>query len=804
MPPGHPGAGLVVCRRPILERKKKERNMLNNNSPYIFPLLLAALVSLIIAFYTWRRRTAPGALAFGVVTLAMTEWSLANAFQWASAGQEAQLFWARTRFLGAELVVAAFLVFALQYAGRQEWFNRRTALLLLIVPVPILLLLWTNDSHHLFWSTVNFDDSGSFNMLSFTFGPVFWVHTAYDYLLLTLGVLTLTQVFLRSPWLYRRQVAALLIGTLLPWVANMIYIFGLSPIPELDLTPFGFTVGGLVMAWGFFRFGLFEIVPAARQAVIEEMYDAIVVLDEQDHVVDVNPAAERIIGHKATEVVGLTGAEMLRRWSHLVEKYRHVAELASEEIVVDREDGQRHYNLRISPLIRKGRRTGRLIMLQDITDQRKAEKELRHSQEKTLTILENLEDAYFEADLAGNLTYVNEAFAVGIGYSRDEILGRNYRHFTDPGQVRTIFEVFNTVYRTGQPNIAMEYALLRRDGSKGIGEASVSLVRNEGGEPVGFRGIIRDVTDRRRAEEAIRQAREAAERELEIGRRIQAGFLPDVLPEVAGWEIGYFFQSARVVAGDFYDAFTLSRGKRVALVMADVCDKGVGAALFMALFRSLIRAFAFQHYSTSLLDLITNDDSLAALGRAGKKRTALPTTGTTALKEAIALTNNYIAQHHGHTNMFATLFFGVLDPGSGALTYINGGHEPPLIIGRNGVKARLEPTGPAVGMLPDMEYEMQETILEPGDTLLAFTDGVTEARNVRGAFFSEEQLLAIAAGQHDSVAGLLDQISSQLHGHMAGTEQSDDIAMLAIRRTSDTPTPSPRPERKIANLLEQL
>ncbi|MCI0394439.1 MAG: hypothetical protein L0322_05825, partial [Chloroflexi bacterium] len=271
MPPGHPGAGLVVCRRPILERKKKERNMLNNNSPYIFPLLLAALVSLIIAFYTWRRRTAPGALAFGVVTLAMTEWSLANAFQWASAGQEAQLFWARTRFLGAELVVAAFLVFALQYAGRQEWFNRRTALLLLIVPVPILLLLWTNDSHHLFWSTVNFDDSGSFNMLSFTFGPVFWVHTAYDYLLLTLGVLTLTQVFLRSPWLYRRQVAALLIGTLLPWVANMIYIFGLSPIPELDLTPFGFTVGGLVMAWGFFRFGLFEIVPAARQAVIEDM-----------------------------------------------------------------------------------------------------------------------------------------------------------------------------------------------------------------------------------------------------------------------------------------------------------------------------------------------------------------------------------------------------------------------------------------------------------------------------------------------------------------------------------------------------
>jgi phosphoserine phosphatase RsbU/P len=270
----------------------------------------------------------------------------------------------------------------------------------------------------------------------------------------------------------------------------------------------------------------------------------------------------------------------------------------------------------------------------------------------------------------------------------------------------------------------------------------------------------------------------AVNKELEIGRLIQQSFLPQQLPHFAGWEIATHFRSAREVAGDFYDAFTLSHGKRLALVLGDVCGKGVGAALFMALFRSLIRAYSEQHYSTSLLDVITADVPAGQRGRRG----ALPGAGISTLREAVVLTNNYIAHHHGDTNMFATLFFGVLDPATGALAYINGGHEPPLVIGPSGVRSQLEPTGPAVGMLPDMTFTVAQAQLEPGDILLAFTDGVTEARDGGGRYFGDTRLNDILAAPPPALTALLARIEQELQQHTARQPQADDITLLAVRR----------------------
>jgi len=118
-------------------------------------------------------------------------------------------------------------------------------------------------------------------------------------------------------------------------------------------------------------------------------------------------------------------------------------------------------------------------------------------------------------------------------------------------------------------------------------------------------------------------------------------------------------------------------------------------------------------------------------GSSARKRLA-PQTGTVALKNAMDLTNEYMLRNHGDTNMFATTFFAVLDPATGQLNYINGGHNPPVVIGPNGIKDRLKPTGPAPGMLPDVDYRIGQTQLDPGDILFTFTDGVTDARNPLG------------------------------------------------------------------------
>lgn len=278
------------------------------------------------------------------------------------------------------------------------------------------------------------------------------------------------------------------------------------------------------------------------------------------------------------------------------------------------------------------------------------------------------------------------------------------------------------------------------------------------------------------------QAESRLERELQIGREIQAGFLPEVMPKVRGWEIAAFFEPARQVAGDFYDTFMIGRN-RVGVVIADVTDKGVGAALFMALFRSLLRAFAQQNYSSSALDVLVGDRPSTMSDTGVVDRRAAMTAGSAALQNAILLTNNYIATNHGDSNMFATVFFGILNPVGGALTYINAGHNPPMLVSPEGeIKAMLEPTGPAVGLLPDMEFKMEQMVFEVGDLLVSFTDGLPEAKNPNGEFYTEERLISFMKEAGGSAAEIVKRIEDDVRGHIADADQFDDLTMLVVRR----------------------
>jgi phosphoserine phosphatase RsbU/P len=273
--------------------------------------------------------------------------------------------------------------------------------------------------------------------------------------------------------------------------------------------------------------------------------------------------------------------------------------------------------------------------------------------------------------------------------------------------------------------------------------------------PVVLRARVTATLEKKRLEDRERLRTREMEKELEIGRRIQTDFLPESLPQPPGWQIASAFHPARQVSGDFYDAFALGDG-RVALVLADVCDKGVGAALFMALVRSLLRSQA----------------ELLAGGAPA----------LSAARSIVALTNDYIARTHGRSNMFATVFLGLLDPATGELAWVNGGHEPPVLRRASGALERLPPTGPAVGALPDMAFEARSARLEPGDLLLAFTDGVTEARSPSGPLYGEERLLRLLAPPPETAAELLSTIVAAVREHEAGAEPGDDLTMLAVRR----------------------
>ena len=271
---------------------------------------------------------------------------------------------------------------------------------------------------------------------------------------------------------------------------------------------------------------------------------------------------------------------------------------------------------------------------------------------------------------------------------------------------------------------------------------------------------------------------EALDEELEKGRQIQRDFLPQHIPEPPNWDISTYFAPAKQVSGDFYDVFALP-GDNLGVVIADVADKGVGSALYMALIRSLIRVFSGHISLHGFANFSINN------GVVESATEQCATTDQLNALTAVKLTNDYIAHEHAKEGMFATLFFGVINPLNGVLAYINGGHEPLIIVDSSShIKMRLNPTGPAVGMMVDMKFEVQQVQIEPGDLLIGYTDGVIEALAPNGDFFTRKRLLSIIEQATASASDLVKRIKTSVSTHVHNAPPSDDITLLAVRRLS--------------------
>lgn len=259
----------------------------------------------------------------------------------------------------------------------------------------------------------------------------------------------------------------------------------------------------------------------------------------------------------------------------------------------------------------------------------------------------------------------------------------------------------------------------------------------------------------------------ALDAEIEKAKKIQQQFLPSALPQLPGWDIAATFHPARRVSGDFYDAFMLP-GKRLCVVIGDVCDKGVGSALFMALIRSLIR-------------VLSGKSSIEGLSAGAAEHRGVDLESMTAFN-AVTGTNDYIAGEHGEGGMFASLFVGVLNPASGRLAYVNAGHEPALIITDAKVRHQLVATGPVVGAMPNSNFKVEKAVIHPGDTLLGYTDGVTEALSPEQAPFGRDRFRALVCRPEAAASSLVEGIRGELFAHIRGAAQHDDITLIAVHR----------------------
>jgi serine phosphatase RsbU (regulator of sigma subunit)/DNA-binding CsgD family transcriptional regulator len=241
--------------------------------------------------------------------------------------------------------------------------------------------------------------------------------------------------------------------------------------------------------------------------------------------------------------------------------------------------------------------------------------------------------------------------------------------------------------------------------------------------------------------------------ELALAGEIQASFLPGGVPDVPGWHIIATLVPARETAGDFYDFIPLPNG-RLGLLVADVAGKGLGAALYMALSRTLVRTYAAEYHTR-------------------------PDRVLTAVNDRILMDTR--------ASLFVTVFYGILDPVSGTLTYCNAGHNPPYVLNvkGGGSAQELGTTGIPLGIEEDLTWQQGAVSLAPGDVLVLYTDGITDAQDRQAVFFGEQRLLEIAqANLGRSARDILDVLIAEIQGFVDGAPQFDDITLMVVVRDS--------------------
>jgi PAS domain S-box-containing protein len=338
-------------------------------SPYILPLIAAALVSAVVAVYSWMRRSANGAYVVFLTALAIFVWTVGYSLEIAGRDLDTKYFWGVIQYIGIAFAPYGWLVFSIVYGRQVGTSSRRYMIAAAFIPFVTVLLALTTKWHGLIWSEYHITRLGDFSAISPSYGPWFWVHLAYSYVALLAGTVLLVRVLLRrQQGMYRGQIFALLIAVLAPWLGNALYITGNSPIPHLDLTPFAFTITIASVAWAILGFHLVDIAPLARDIVMDAMREGMIVLDVRGNIVDINNAAARMIGVPAANAIGKTAEDVFHPWSHLVERFRNVME-AKDEIAVGMGEAKRSYEVRLSPLRdQQGQLAGRIIMLRAMDD----------------------------------------------------------------------------------------------------------------------------------------------------------------------------------------------------------------------------------------------------------------------------------------------------------------------------------------------------------------------------------------------------------------------------------------------------
>ncbi|HDD24267.1 MAG TPA: GAF domain-containing protein [Chloroflexi bacterium] len=345
---------------------------------YVTLLFISAIILTGLGIYSLRYTNVTR--IFAILMIASAFWAIGDGIRLSVSAEAAKFLWAKIRYFGIVLVPTSAFIFVMRYTGRDRWLTPPVFALLFLEPLLILIAVWTNDWHHLYWREFWVEPvAGGMTVWHSVHGPVHLFHVVYSYVLIGVSGIGLVLEFV-SLQASRVQIGILSLATLLPFVGNVLSTLELVTFP-VDLTPISFLLTGLVVSLGISRFQLFDLIPVARNAVIDSMHGAVIVLSLHDTVIDANQAAQQLAGLSLQKIVGLPISQVIPAWPDWKAHYSDVGETYMEVTLETDSGGKktwRTYDLHISPLNdNRGQICGRLAVLYDVTARKRAEEGMR-------------------------------------------------------------------------------------------------------------------------------------------------------------------------------------------------------------------------------------------------------------------------------------------------------------------------------------------------------------------------------------------------------------------------------------------
>lgn len=387
-------------------------------SPLFVLLLLGACLGISTFFFLFRFRKTPGVKYWLGWQVAATIWAFTYAFEYAATDLETKIMWSKFSYFGIVYGPVSFLFFSLAFSSKFKYLKRKYVISVFAFASLFIIFPFTNDLHHLHWRSYSINPET--NATDYVYGPLFWIMDFFAYVALIIGIVNIFMLYFRLSEYYKSQIAILFISSLLPPIGNLIYVFHINPLPGFDWTPFTFLITGILIAINISQFKMFDLVPFARNKLIDLIPDAIVILDNSMRIADYNTAFRALV---KTEQGELIGWRVEKLFPHREQLIREITNHDVYQTVISREyDGQMRYfdSQSVTLYDQHKLNIGRLIMLKDITLRVKAEHETKEANVRLTKEIQEKEKLIDDLDafshtVAHDLKSVLSAIVTGSG-----------------------------------------------------------------------------------------------------------------------------------------------------------------------------------------------------------------------------------------------------------------------------------------------------------------------------------------------------------------------------------------------------